>query len=127
MFQCRRRTRLQAFRWRALQHHIFDAARFAETTFFLGGTIFIHHKNVGFYFVHSAHKVHHAVAIVDKSVFHITDGFHHEEAFLFRVKGLMVFVVKDGLVGADAYIKVAILCRLAEKLHMSTMQEVVTS
>ena len=37
----------------------------------------------------------------------------------------MVFLVQDGLIGADADIKVAILCRLTKELHVTAMQQII--
>ena len=39
----------------------------------------------------------------------------------------MVFVMQDGLVGADADVKVAILRSLSKEFNVTTVQEVVTT
>lgn len=39
--------------------------------------------------------------------------------------GPVVFVLLDGGIGPDAHVQVTILCRLPEKLHVPTVQQVV--
>ena len=104
-----------------MQHHVFDAALFAKTPFFVRRSVFVDHKDVGFEPVDGIHKIHHAIAVVDEGVLHIADGFHHEETFFFGIQRLVVFVVQDGLVGADADIEVAILRRLSEELDVTAV------
>ena len=125
LFQGRRRTCLEAIGREALQHDIFNATLLAETTFLLSGAVFVDHEDVGLHPLHRADEVHHTVAIVDESVFHVSDSLHHEETFLFGIERLMVLIVQDGLIGADTDIEVTILRRLSEELNVTAVQEVV--
>ena len=127
LFQRGGRTGFQPFGGGALQYNVFDASLLAKLTFCFGGAVFVDHKDIGLQPVDSTDEVHHAVAVVDEGVFHVTDGLHHEEALLFGIERLMVFVVQDSLVGADAHIEVAILRRLAEELNVPAVEEVVAS
>ena len=110
-----------------MQHNVLDASLLAKLTFRFGGAVLVDHKDIGLQSVDSADEVHHAVAVVDEGIFHVTDGFHHEEALLFGIERLMVFVVQNGLIGADAHIEVAILRRLTEELDVAAVEEVVTT
>ena len=110
------------FRRRALQHHIFNATFFAKLTFFLRSPILIDYKDVGFQSVDRADEVHHPCPIVDESVFHVADSLNHEKTLVFGIECLVVFVMQDGIVGADADVKVAILRSLSKEFNVTTFQ-----
>lgn len=111
----------------ALEHHVAYAALFAEQSFLFASTVGVHHEHVGLHDVEGGHEVHHAVARIDVGVLHIAYGLHHEEPLLFGIDGLVVLVVEDGLVGADANVEVTILGSLAKELDVSRVEQVVTA
>ena len=111
----------------ALQHHIFYSVLLSELAFVLVAAIAVHHQNVRLQSLHGGDKVHDAVSGIDERILHIADGLHHKQPLLLGVDGLVVLVALNGLVRAYPHIQVAIFRRLAEELHVTTMQQVVTT
>ena len=104
-----------------------DAALLAEATFLLVAPVCIHDKDIRSDGLHRGDEVHDTVPLVDECILHITDALDHEQALLLGVQRLMVLVMQDGGITADAHIQIAIGCRLTEELHMPAMQQVITT
>lgn len=111
----------------SVQFYVLNAPLLAAATLLLAAAVAVHHKHVGLHDVQRGHEVHHPAPRVDIRILHIADALHHEQALLFAVDGLAVLVAQVRLVAPDTYVQVAILRRLPEKLHMTAMQQVVTT
>ena len=63
----------------------------------------------------------------DIHILYIFNRLHHKEALLLGIERLMMLVAENRLVGSDTYVEVAVLRRLAEKLNVAAMQQVITT
>ena len=111
----------------ALQHHILDAPLLAELAFGFAAAVRIHHKDIGLHDVDGRNKVHNAIASIDIGILYIFNRLHHKETLLLGIKRLMMLVAENRLVGSDTYVEVAVLRRLAEKLNVAAMQQVIAT
>ena len=109
----RARTGGEAISRSALQHHILDAPLLAELAFGFAAAVCIHHKDVGLHDVDGRNKVH--------------NRLHHKETLLLGIERLMMLVAENRLIGSDTSVEVAVLRRLAEKLNVAAMQQVITT
>ena len=123
----RARTGGEAISRSALQHHILDAPLLAELALGFAAAVCIHHKDVGLHDVDGRNKVHNAITSIDIGILYIFNRLHHKEALLLGIKRLMMLVAENRLVGSDTYVEVAVLRRLAEKLNVAAMQQVITT
>ena len=118
---------LEALVGRALKLYVLDAALAADLRLERRAAVGVDHETVRLDQVQRRQKVDHSAALVDHGVLDVADRLDHKEALVLREHRLMMLVLKYRSVRSDADIQVAVLRRLAEKLHMPAVQQVVAS
>lgn len=125
--QCRAAAGGKAFVGHTLEDNVLYAVLLAEGTLRLSVAILVHHEDVGAQAFQVGSEIEVTTAAVDECIMDVADGLHEEEALGLGVCGLVVLELHDGGVGADADVEVAILRRLAEKLNVAAVKQVITA
>ena len=68
-----------------------------------------------------------AAAGIDERILDIAYCLDHEQAFLFRIYSVVLFVFLYRGVRADAYVQVPVLCCLTEKLYMAAVKKIIAA
>ena len=110
-----------------LQFYVFYTPFLADTTFLLAATVCVYYKHIGLDNIQCGNKVHHSATGIDIGIFHVSDALDHKQALLLGIDGLAVLVTQIGLIGAYAYIQIAVLSRLTEELYMAAVQQIVAT
>ena len=117
----------EAFVGHTLEDNVLYAVLLAEGALRLSVAILVHHEDVGAQAFQVGSEIEVTTAAVDECIMDVADGLHEEEALGLGVCGLVVLELHDGGVGADADVEVTILRRLAEKLNVAAVKQVITA
>ena len=111
----------------ALQLDVFYTPLCADTPLLLTAPFGIDDKDVRLDKVERGQEINDATTFVDIGILDIAYGLHHEKTFFLREHGFAVLVLLVGSIRTNAHIEVAILGSLFEELHVSRVEQVVTS